>query len=269
VHRLAIAVVVAWLPSLATAAPAQRKPPKVAVTEIAAPTGDAALTSLLSELALTEASASGRFAVIGPSDITALIGLARTRQVLGCGDGPDCFADLHEALGADYLLVGMAGVLGPTWRLDVKLVDVKRQVVMARTGEAVEPKPELLAAAIQRCVREVLAAVTPPLLSGRQKAGWITAGVGGACLAGSAVFGLLARSAWNDLKAAEDSGDALAWDRQRDLVKRRALVADLLLGAGAVGAGVGAWLIFGGDGAPRAGVTALPGGAAVAFEGRF
>jgi hypothetical protein len=126
-----------------------------------------------------------------------------------------------------------------------------------------------LAAAIQRGVRAVIAATTPPTVTPRQRAGWITAGVGGACLAGSAVFGLMARSASKDLQAASAAGDAAAWERQRSLLRSRSLTADVLLGVGLAGAGTGAWLILGGRDGGAARVTVVPGGAALAVERRF
>jgi TolB-like protein len=244
------------------------KRPKLAVTEIRAPTGDAQLTALLSEMALTEASASGSFSVIGQSDVAAMLGLERQRQMLGCSDSSECFAEIGGALGADYLLVGTAGQLGALWRIDLKLVEVRKRSVASRAGESIEPKPELLAAAIQRCVRQVMAGFEPPVASGRRNAGWIVAGAGAACLAGGVAFGLLSRSAWSDMKDAEAVGAAAAWTRSRDAVKTRALAADILYGVGLAGAGTGAWLLLGG--APgRAGVVPLPGGAALLVERGF
>jgi hypothetical protein len=269
VLRLITAVLVAALPVLAPAAPSAPRKPKLAVTEIAAPSGDVALSAALSELALTEASAGGRYAVIGQSDVKAMLGQALQRQMMGCKDSSECFAEIGGALGVDHLLVCTVGLLGARWRIDVKLVDVKKVTALARAGESVDPRPELVAAAIQRGVRAVIAATTPPTVTPRQRAGWITAGVGGACLAGSAVFGLLARSASKDLQAASAAGDAGAWERQRSLLRSRALTADVLLGVGLAGAGTGAWLVFGGGDAPRVRVSALPDGAALAVEGRF
>jgi len=252
-------------------APKPSARPKLAVTEIRAPSGDAELGKLLSELALTEASASGRFSVIGQSDVAAMLGLEKQKQMLGCADSSECFAEIGGALGADYLLVGTAGQLGALWRIDLKLVEVRKRQVAARAGESVEPRPELLADAIHRCVRRVTAGFEPPVASGRRKAGWIAAGAGAASLVGGAVFALLARSSWNELKDAEAAGDAAAWRRSRDDVKGRALTADILFGVGIAGVGTGSWLLLGGGGgsSPRAGVVPLPGGAAVAVEGGF
>lgn len=249
-----------------TATPPRR--PRLAVTEITAPTGDAELGRLLSEMALTEASASGRFSVIGQSDVAAMLGLERQKQMLGCADSSECFAEIGGALGADYLLVGTAGRLGALWRIDLKLVEVRKRSVASRAGESVEPRPELLAAAIQRCVRRVMAGFEPPVASGRRRAGWIVAGAGAACLAGGVTFGLLSRSAWNDMKDAEEAGDSAAWSRSRDRVESRALAADVLYGVGLAGAGVGTWLLLGG--APtRAGVVPIQGGAALLLEGSY
>jgi TolB-like protein len=269
VLRPTAALLVALLPGLASAAAPAPKRPKLAVAEIAAPEGSPGLTALLSEVALTEASSTGRFAVIGQSDVTAMLGHERQRQLMGCFETSGCVSQLGNVLAVDFLLVGTVGTLGARWRLDVKLVDVKRGTVAARLGEVVDPDPERLAEALQRGVRGVIVEATTPGLPGRQRAGWIVGAVGGACLVGSGLFALQARAAWRDLEAARAAGDAAAWDRQRSRVRSRALAADLLLGAGLAGAGTGAWLLLGGEGGRGIRIGAAPGGAALAFEGSF
>lgn len=272
-HRQIVAVMVALLPLVAAAAPeSTSRKPKLAVTDVAVPGGDAALTTLLTEVALTEASASGHFSVIGQSDVVAILGHERKLRMLGCVERQvergGCASDLAGALGADYLLVATVGALGGRWRLDVKLVDARRAAVVARQGEEVEPRADLLAAALQRGVRGVVALATAPAYTARHKAGWITAGAGAGCLVGSAVFALMTRAAWQDLRSAEAAGDAAAWDRARARVRTNARAADALLVAGLAGVGAGAWLALG-DGGPKAAIAALPGGATLALGGSF
>lgn len=55
---------------------------------------------LLTEVAVTEAARSGAFDVVGNSDVQALVGFERQRQLLGCGETSSCITELAGALDA-------------------------------------------------------------------------------------------------------------------------------------------------------------------------
>jgi hypothetical protein len=69
-------------------------------------------------------------------------------------------------------------------------------------------------------------------------------GAGAIAVLGGVVFGLGAKSAFDDEKAAAAIGDAAAFKASRDKAKSNALLADVFYGVGAAGLGVGAWLYF-------------------------
>jgi hypothetical protein len=80
--------------------------------------------------------------------------------------------------------------------------------------------------------------------STRRILGYAIGGAGVAALAGGLVAGLAANSAYQDEKKAAAAGDLPKFERLRDQAKSRALTADILYGVGAVGVGVGAYLVF-------------------------
>jgi TolB-like protein len=116
---------------------------------------------LLSEIALTEASTVQGLDVVGKSDITAVLGLERQKQMLGCGEDTSCLAEIGGALGVDYLLTGSLGRLGTLYRVDLRLVDARKARVLGRAGESVSGEEEKLVGAVQRGVLQLLEPLAP------------------------------------------------------------------------------------------------------------
>jgi TolB-like protein len=114
---------------------------------------------ILSEVALTEAVRFRSLQVIGQSDVGALLGLERQKQLLGCREDSACMTELGGALGADLILIGSLGQLGKAMRLDVSLVDPQKAQVIDRFGESIEGQKDLLIAGMQRGVRALLAPI--------------------------------------------------------------------------------------------------------------
>jgi TolB-like protein len=312
IRLVVLASLVLPLVAAAEGAAAPRKQ-RVAVLEIRPLGTEASKAELLSEIALTEAASMPAFDVIGKSDINSLIGFEKSKQVAGCTEDSACLAEVGGALGVDYILVGSLGKIGSLYRLDLRLVDVKKARVRSRTGVTVEGVEDKLVAAIQKSVRDLLAPqtgppdlaraaparpapakeVTAPDLSPRPTAAgsastpagqvtasapgrdttwaWVTGGAGAALLAGGAVAGLSAKSAFDDEKKAAATGNLAAYDSAKSKVKSMSTVADVLFVGGAVGLGVSAYLFLWG-GAPAAvalDVAPTPGGAQLALAGRF
>ena len=136
---------------------------RIAILDIRALGTDAAKAELLSEVALTEAASMPGIEVIGKSDINAIVGFERQKQVMGCAEDSTCLAEIGGALGVDFILVGSLGGLGDLFRIDLKLVDSKRAKVRARVGSTVEGKESRLVAAIQKAVHDLLGPMTREL----------------------------------------------------------------------------------------------------------
>jgi hypothetical protein len=224
--------------------------------------------------------------------------------MLGCTEEASCVAEIGGALGVEYVVVGSLGRIGALFRLDMKVVETSKGRVRARTGESVEGREEKLVASVQRAVHRLLdplvltgpagqpppptfVAPTPaptpePLAEPKAKKGpsrktwgWTVGGVGAAALVGGVVSGLSAKSAYDAEKAAAAAGDIPSFESNRDTAKSRALMADVLYGVGAVGVGVGAWLVFSNPSAAESapsvsiGVAPASSGALVVLAGGF
>jgi TolB-like protein len=164
-----VLVLVGAAAGVTTPSPGARR--KLAVLDVRALGAEKAAADLLSEVAVTEASRFRKLETISESDVIALLGAARQRQILGCKDDAACVAEIGGALGADYMLVGSLGRLGNTFRLDLKLMDGHQARVLARFGETIEGKEEGLIASAQRGVRELLQPVAGEPEATRQAPG--------------------------------------------------------------------------------------------------
>src|SRR5512132_1453543 len=118
----------------ALATPSATPLPKLAVLRLKALDPSVATdTELLVEVILADLAASHRVDAIGASDIEAMLGVERQRQLLGCSDNSSsCLAELGGALGAEYILVGTLAKLERSKRLDVKLLDTRTNRVVFR-----------------------------------------------------------------------------------------------------------------------------------------
>jgi TolB-like protein len=130
---------------LSAAGPAKQK---VVVLDLAASDKPVqTLASTLTEQILTELSATNRLEVMGRSDMAAILGLERQKQLLGCSDDSStCLAEIGGALGAPYLVSGMVAQVGTKIRLDLKLIQTNESKVLARQGQVVGSPEEALTA---------------------------------------------------------------------------------------------------------------------------
>jgi TolB-like protein len=303
------AAAVALVPAAPHAAEgSSRKQVKVAVMEIRALGTDAHMSDLLSEVALTEVGSMDRIDVIGRSDIESMLGFEKQKKILGCTEEASCLAEIGGALGVEYVVVGSLGRIGGLYRLDMKIVETAKGRVRGRTGESVEGKEETLVVAVQRAIHRLLdplvrpagAEPPPPFLatpvtpaapaatpvvppktlkqeppakagSSRKTWGYVIGAVGIAAIAGGAGAGISAKSAYDDEKAAAASGDLATFESSRDTAKSRALIADVLYGVGAIGLGVGAYLVFVGPSgtSTQVALSPMPSGALVVLSGGF
>lgn len=105
----------------------------------------------------------------------------------------------------------------------------------------------------------------------RRAWGLACAGAGLGMIAGGAAFGVMASSAYQAEKRASQAGDLAAYESSKSAAKSRALAADVLFAAGAVGLGVGTWLHLSGREGGGISLAASPvrGGAVATVGGEF
>ncbi len=87
----------------------------------------------LDEMILTAIHGLGRYDVLGPADLSALLGVEQMKDALGCGDVA-CAAEIGGALGAPYLVAGQLGKLGDQAVLSLRLMDTKAPAVLERAS---------------------------------------------------------------------------------------------------------------------------------------
>ncbi|MGI5860547.1 MAG: hypothetical protein ACOX6T_00655 [Myxococcales bacterium] len=230
---------------------------------------------ILSEIITTELGRAEGLEVIARNEITAMLDYDRQRQLLACDESSSCLAEIGGALGVEYMLTGQVGAIGSRHRLSLILVDVRSAKVVARAARFCEPNEDALVEAAQLTAREILQALghgrapsasapvkdvpaasvsSKPSGSGSNRLpAYLTLGGGALLLAGSGAFALLTKSAYDDLSDKRDSPSYPSiYAREKGGIETKAIVADVLLGASIVAAGVGTVLLFttGGDDEP-------------------
>lgn len=237
VVRTLVALALAAVSTVALAAPRT----KIAVTEIKNVQGVSAGTAtILSDIVVSEVARAGHD-VVSQSDIKAMIGFEKQKQVLGCSEDSSCLAEIGGALGVDYMLAGQVGQIGTRYRVSVMLVETKKARVVARAAQFCDQNEDALARAAETTVRELLATaaaasasaaargapsleVRPPPPGPSRAApapvgvaavsdtarpapkrsrlpAYLTMGGGGVLLAAGALTGLAAKSRYSDLES--------------------------------------------------------------------
>jgi hypothetical protein len=90
------------------------------------------LARVLSDAAAAGAAAEQDHQVLSQGEIVALLGLERTRQMIGCTEDSGCMAELAGALDSDRLLSGSLTILERTSLVTVRLIEVKKSRTLAR-----------------------------------------------------------------------------------------------------------------------------------------
>lgn len=110
--------------------------------------------SILDELLLAAVSKQTRYEVIGISDIQAMLGLEKLKDVLGCSD-VTCAAEIGGSLGIDQLLAGSVSQLGEMVIINLKLINTLGQKVEGRGQAEVKADESFFAQAIKNAVADL------------------------------------------------------------------------------------------------------------------
>jgi hypothetical protein len=225
--------------------------------------------------------------VITGSEITAVLGLERQRQLLSCADAStSCLAELANALGVDGLLTGSLGKFGDVWQLDVKVLAANDASTLAVHSKRVKGDEalldELAVAARAISAQSMKKLDRPPALSvaidapeperrgpSAARRWWWAPAAGGVACAGIGTFFLVqAQANLDDLKQLRPLADPAA-TAARGKEARAMGAAFAGVGVAAVGAAV-AMLLFGDPGSQVAPTLAVgPESAGFAVTGVF
>jgi hypothetical protein len=167
--RTVLLAALATLPSLAApAAQASSTTPaipgraaakaKVAVLDFAlAGSAHPDLARVLGDAAARGAGEDPTVQVMSQGEIVALLGLEKTRQMLGCTDDQGCVMELAHALDSDRLVSGALTILERTALVTVRLIDARKARTLARTSATLVDATEAeLVEAARRLAHEAL-----------------------------------------------------------------------------------------------------------------
>lgn len=122
-------------PPAPKARPAAAKASKVAVLDFAlAGSAHPDLARVLGDAAARGAGEAPGVEVMSQGEIVALLGLEKTRQMLGCTDDQGCVTELGAALATDRLVSGSLTLLDRTALVTVRLLDTRRSRTLARAS---------------------------------------------------------------------------------------------------------------------------------------
>jgi hypothetical protein len=130
-------------PKTAEAKPVPQKP-SLLVMPLRAEAELKSAARALDEMILSAIHDTGRYQVLGPSDLNALLGVEKMKDALGCDD-VRCAAELGGALGAPFVVEGQLGRLDKEAVLSLRLMDVDKAVVLERATARGQPSGEALA----------------------------------------------------------------------------------------------------------------------------
>jgi hypothetical protein len=90
------------------------------------------LGRVLSDAAARGVQGAPGLAVLGQGEISAILGLEKTRQMLGCSEEQGCASELGRAVDADWLVSGSLTLLERTALVTVRFIDVKKNQTQGR-----------------------------------------------------------------------------------------------------------------------------------------
>ncbi len=133
--------------------------PGIAVMEFTSKGGvTAQQMDSLADLLANQIRETGRFRVVGKSDIRALLNFQEQKQLLACTDEA-CVSEIGGALGVRWIVVGNVSKFGTSYLLNLKLVEVKAASVRKGISRKVSGGQEALIDALQQAAVDLVAAV--------------------------------------------------------------------------------------------------------------
>ncbi len=117
-------------------------PPRLTAPGFSGVNVDAKTLTFLSDHLAQQLTQAG-LRVVTASELAAVLGLERQKQLLGCGSD-SCLAELSGALGADGVVVGSVGRFDDGLQLNVKIVSAKDGATLAAFSRRVPSEGKAL-----------------------------------------------------------------------------------------------------------------------------
>lgn len=207
------------------------------------------------------------FSVTTRSELQALLGLERQKQLLGCSVDTSCVAEISAALGVEFILVGRLTRLGKRFEVDLRLVRQKDASVAARDARGIDDEArlgDLLAESARGLGAQVNVSEPSKPFAWRL---WVPVVTGGALVAVSASFWFLAERSYagwvtQGSGAGSLSSAEVAPTFQSLALQRNLAITGTVIGAALIASGI-VWNVL----VPV--VVPTADGAAVAVGGRW
>lgn len=249
--------------SAASSLAAEKEKLLVVDFELGAPELKQSATTLAEQL-LTEFAKTGRFEVLGSSDVALMLGMERQKALLGCSADTSCLAELGGALGAPWMVSGALSRAGSVYRLDLKLLDTRKAKVQARVGRTVNSQEELV-----RLVSSMAAELLEPIQGASSGPSprlfpWVVLGVGVAAAGAGTGLMLGASADANALVASKSTTTWKVFEPQTRPIQGMHTAGIVLVGVGAAAAVGGLiWALVGSAAPTPVQVAVGPGGVVV------
>jgi hypothetical protein len=127
----------------------------VAVLDIQGTGVSADLLPTLTEVLTVEIAELGYYKVIAGRDIQSMLGFEKQKDVMGCTDA-SCLAEIGGALGVDRIVASHIGMVGSTYVVNIKLINIRMADTEARVYETVRGEVDALIATIKKSVQKLL-----------------------------------------------------------------------------------------------------------------
>ena len=221
---------------------------------------------------------AGGLQVMTSSDMGAVLGLERQKQLLGCSDSSsECITELANALGADALITGSVARLDDLYQLNVKVISATDARALATwSGRANSQREALLA--LDEAARHLLAQLggtgtsapneATATASRRRWPLWPTLGAGVLLVGGAAAT---VKSVDEVNKMENEQRLENLRSRQRDAQVQRVVGVSLLAAGAATAVATTVWYFMGDRKEPAVSVTPMAAGdgGGVLLQGRF
>ncbi len=129
----------------------------VAVLDIQGTGIQADLLPTLTEILTAELAALGKYKVIAGRDVQSMLGFEKQKDVLGCTDAA-CLAEIGGALGVDRIVASHIGMVGSTYVVNIKLINIRMADTEGRVYETVRGEVDALIDTVRKSVQKLFGA---------------------------------------------------------------------------------------------------------------
>ncbi|MFN7135562.1 MAG: hypothetical protein ACK4N5_26055, partial [Myxococcales bacterium] len=142
---------------------AAAKKMRIAVLQLTPRAGVSAdVADLFTDALVGELRKDPALQVMGTSDVRALLGLEKERQLLGCAEDESCLQEIAGGLGVDRVVNGSVGRVGSSLVVNLTVLDTRKARALASVSERLKGESdEVFFDALPRLVRELMHQARP------------------------------------------------------------------------------------------------------------